>query len=221
MKKLILNVTAVVISALILTSCGGSKKDEKNTDSKDSVKTSKVAEDLKAGIKGELTASAKYEAYSKKAKEEGFKQIATLFAATSKAESIHADNHKKVLEKMSEKAEEIKADTFSVKSTKENLEDALKGESYEVATMYPGFLADAEAEQNKDAKKSFTWAMETEKAHKDLYSKALDLLATKKTAELSSIYYVCPKCGNTYTSKNVEDICGLCGTGKDKFIEIK
>lgn len=220
MKKQISIIAAALIFAVILTSCGGNKKTDK-TDATDSVKTSKIVDDLKAGIKGELTASAKYEAYSKKAKEEGFKQIAVLFAATSKAEAIHADNHKKVLEKAGEKATEIVADTFTVKTTKENLEDALKGESYEVATMYPEFLADAEKENNKDAKKSFTWAMETEKNHKEFYQKALDLLASKKTSELPSIYYICPKCGNTYESKNVEDICGLCGTGKDKFIEIK
>jgi rubrerythrin len=219
-KNIIISPVIAIAIVLFFASCGGNKKDDKNNSS-DSTKTSKVVEDLNAGLKGETTASAKYEAYSKKAKEEGFAQIATLFAATSKAEAIHAENHKKVLEKMGEKPGEIKPDSFTVKTTKENLEDALKGESYEVATMYPSFLKDADAEQAKDATKSFTWAMETEKKHKEFYQKALDALSTKKLKSLPAEYYVCPKCGNTYASGDVEEICGLCGTGKDKFILVK
>lgn len=84
-------------------------------------------------------ASAKYAAYSKKAKEEGFLKIAKLFEATSNSEKIHANNHIAVLEKLGVKAEEVQP-KFEVKSTKENLNDAIAGESYEMTTMYPGFI---------------------------------------------------------------------------------
>jgi hypothetical protein len=39
----------------------------------------KLIKNLKDGFTGETTASAKYEAYSRKAKEEGFENIAKLF----------------------------------------------------------------------------------------------------------------------------------------------
>jgi rubrerythrin len=48
----------------------------------------KTIENLKAGIKGETTASAKYAAFAQKAREEGNDTIAKLFDAASKSESI-------------------------------------------------------------------------------------------------------------------------------------
>ena len=88
-------------------------------------------ENLKDALTGETTASAKYLAYSKKAKEEGFNKIALLFEAASKSEKVHANNHKAVLQQLDVKVGKIEP-KFEVKSTKENLEDAINGESYEV-----------------------------------------------------------------------------------------
>src|SRR5665648_227347 len=50
-------------------------------------------QNMQDAFKGETTASAKYAAYSKKAEEEGFHEIALLFNAASKSEKIHATNH--------------------------------------------------------------------------------------------------------------------------------
>lgn len=120
-------------------------------------------ENLKAAYNGESTASAKYAAFAEKAKAEGFDTVAVMFHATSRAESIHAANHLKVLVKLGVKLEGPQIGTFNVMSTAENLADAIKGETYEVETMYPGFIATAEKEKVKDAVKSFTWANDTEK----------------------------------------------------------
>ena len=178
----------------------------------------KTIDNLKAAFKGESTASAKYAAFAEKAKTEGFMQIAYLFQATSKAEAIHAENHKKVLEKMGQKADPIKPE-FVVKTTKDNLEDAIKGESYEFTTMYPGFIATAKTDEAKDAVKSFRWAMDTEKRHQQIYQAALEALNSAKVETLSSIYWVCPKCGNTYNVAKPEPECGFCGTKNEKFIK--
>lgn len=90
----------------------------------------KTVENLKAAYNGESTASAKYAAFAVKAKEEGLDTIAVMFQATSKAEAIHADNHRKVLEKLGEKVEGPQVGRFNVLSTAENLADAFKGETY-------------------------------------------------------------------------------------------
>lgn len=58
----------------------------------------KTIENLKAAITGESTASATYAAYAAKAAQEGQPLIQKLFEAASKAESVHAANHNKVLE---------------------------------------------------------------------------------------------------------------------------
>jgi rubrerythrin len=178
----------------------------------------KTIENLKAAYNGESTASAKYAEYGKIAKAEGNIQIALLFEAASKAEGIHADNHKTVLEKLGIKLESPQFSQFVVKSTKENLEDAIKGEGYEIDTMYPNFLKDAETEKAKDAITSFTWALDTEKKHKAFYTKALQELTANNVASLPVQYYICPKCGNTFDGATVETKCSFCMTAKEKFL---
>lgn len=179
----------------------------------------KTIENLKAGIKGETTASAKYAAFAEKARAEGLDTVAKLFDAASKAESIHAANHLKVLEGLGEKMEEFKPE-FEVKTTADNLQAAIDGESYEVATMYPQFLADAKAEKVEKAVKSFTWAFDTEKKHQVFYQKALAAVQTNAENTLPFEYAVCPVCGNTYDKATIEEKCDFCGTSKDKFIRI-
>jgi len=147
----------------------------------------KTIENLKAGIKGETTASAKYLAFAEKARMEGYLPIAKLFEAASKSESIHA---------------------------------AIDGETYEVTTMYPGFLEAATTEKVDEAVKSFTWALETEKKHKEFYSKALDALNSMSLVNLPVGYVVCPVCGNTYDAAVVEPNCAFCGTAKEQFLTI-
>lgn len=225
--KIKLLLSASVLSAAVLFSgCGNnankSENDQKSDSLKDKAPTSKTIENLKAGIKGESTASAKYAAYAKKAGEENFPQIQKLFEAASKSESIHAGNHTKVLEKMGVKMDAITPE-FTVKTTAENLQDAINGEGSEVNTMYPGFITDAQNDKADDALRSFQWAMETEKKHQDFYTKALDALNKKTVKKLSLVYFVCPKCGNTYSNETIKGVeaCDFCGSGSKSFIEVK
>jgi len=179
----------------------------------------KTIDNLKAGIKGETTASAKYAAFASKAREEGNDTVAKLFDAASKAESIHAANHLKVLQTLGEQMEDFKPE-FEVKTTAENLQAAIDGESYEASTMYPQFLADAKAEKVQKAEKSFRWAFDTEKKHKDFYAKALAALNANAEYKLAFEYAVCPVCGNTYEKAMVDDKCAFCQTAKEKFLII-
>jgi len=178
----------------------------------------KTIENLKAAFKGESTASAKYAAYSEQARKEGFIPIAILFEATSKAEAVHAMNHKAVIEKMGGKADPV-TPQFTVKTTKENLEDAIKGESYEMTTMYPEFIKSARDENANDALKSFRWAMETEKKHALMYTNVLTALGKNDMKSLPKVYWVCPKCGNTFDQPAPESKCPFCYTSKDKYIK--
>jgi rubrerythrin len=191
-------------SLIVFTSCNQAKP----------VKT---IENLKAGIKGETTASAKYAAFAQKAREEGNDTIAKLFDAASKSESIHAANHTKVLQELGETVEDFKPE-FEVKTTAENLQAAIDGETYETNTMYPQFLADAKAEKVEKAEKSFTWAFDTEKKHQQFYNKALEALKISAENTLPFEYAVCPVCGNTYDKAIMDEKCAFCQTSKEKFI---
>lgn len=179
----------------------------------------KTIENLKAGITGETTASAKYAAFALQAREEGKDTIAKLFEAASKSESIHAANHKKVLTELGETMEDFTPE-FVVKTTAENLQEAIDGETYEVATMYPQFLSDAVNEGVLNAQKSFTWALDTEMKHQEFYNKALQALSTNTVNTLPFDYAVCPVCGNTYDQANMDANCAFCQTSQEKFILI-
>ncbi|HAH24861.1 MAG TPA: rubrerythrin [Prolixibacteraceae bacterium] len=177
----------------------------------------KTIEDLKAGIKGEITATVKYAAYALKAREEANLKIATLFDAVSKAESIHAANHLKILEALGGTLEKF-TPQYEVNTTAENLQASIEGETYEATTMYPQFLIDAKAEKAEKAVKSFTWALDTEKKHQELYTEALKALNMKAENTLPTNYAICPVCGNTYDKAKLDGKCSFCQTRKGKFI---
>ncbi|MBY0482121.1 MAG: rubrerythrin family protein [Chitinophagaceae bacterium] len=179
---------------------------------------SKTTENMQAAFKGETTASAKYAAYSKKAEQEGQHEIALLFKAASVAENVHANNHKAVLQESGIVVPTIKPE-FTVKTTKENLEDAIAGETYEVTTMYPGFLTVANEAGNQLALISLNYAYKTEKKHKLFYEAALAALQNNTVKKLPTVFYVCPTCGNTYETK-APARCGISMTGGEKFLKI-
>jgi rubrerythrin len=91
------------------------------------------------------------------------------------------------------------------------------GENYEVNSMYPPMVAGAEAEGNKQAGRSFRWALEVEKMHAILYHQALENLG-KDTTTVD--YYICPVCGFTHEGPMTEN-CPVCGTLPTRFIQMK
>ncbi len=175
-------------------------------------------ENMQAAFKGETTASAKYAAYSKKAEEEGYHEIALLFKAASMSEKIHAGNHQAVLREGSQNVPAITPE-FTVKSTRENLKDAIDGETYEVTTMYPEFITNASDAGNQFSLMSLNYAYKTEQKHKIMYEKALAALESNNVKSLPSVFYVCPTCGNTYDTK-APGRCGISMTSSEKFLKI-
>jgi rubrerythrin len=180
----------------------------------------KTADNLLAAYIGEMTASAKYAAFSEQAHKEGYHQIGLLFSAASRSEAIHAANHKTVLEKMGKTVAPFTAPGVIVKSTKENLELAINGETIEVAEMYPEYIAVAKSENVTNAVKSMRWAMETEKRHTIFFRNAMAALNSNSVPTLPMFYWVCPKCGNTYDVPAPENMCSFCGTANTRFIKV-
>jgi len=161
-------------------------------------------ENLQDAFAGESQANRKYLAFAKKADEEGLSQVAKLFRAAAEAETIHAHAHLRVM--------------GGIKTTIENLEEAIAGEGHEFKEMYPGFLATAQEEGNKPAEFSFKNALAVEEIHHSLYTKALE--AVKDGADLPGVsIFVCPVCGNT-VENDMPDICPVCNVPGDKFTEV-
>jgi len=177
--------------------------------------TGTTLENLQAAYNGESNASARYKAFAEKADAEGYKAVARLFRAASRSEAIHAQNHAAVIKALggSPKADLAAA---APKSTKENLQAAIAGESYERDTMYPEFVARAKQDGNGDAVRTLTLARSAEIEHAKLYQAALDGLDGQRAA--GAPVYVCPVCG--YTSLALPERCPSTGTAKERFERI-
>ena len=164
----------------------------------------KSEENLMAAFAGESQANRKYLAFAEKADKDGFLQVAKLFRAAAAAETVHAHSHLRVL--------------GGIKSTKENLQAAVEGEHHEFTKMYPEFIEEAKAEENKGANRTFTYANEVEKIHHKLYESALKAVEDGKDLEKNDIY-ICPVCGYTHEGEP-PDNCPVCGALKKVFQKI-
>ena len=163
---------------------------------------SKTEQSLKEAFAGESQANRKYLAFALKADQEGYSQAAKLFRAAAEAETVHAHNHLRVLD--------------GIKSTKENLLEAISGETHEYTKMYPEMISAAKSEGNGAAERSFSLANSVEKVHAELYQNLLNSLG-KSDASFS--YYVCPVCGFT-AEKEAPGKCPVCGTKGEMFRRI-
>jgi len=162
-------------------------------------------DNLQNAFAGESQANRKYLAFAKKADEDGLPQVAKLFRAAAEAETIHAHAHLRVL--------------GGIKSTTDNLKEAIEGEGFEFQEMYPKFLTEAQEEGNKPAEFSIKNALAVEEVHFGLYSKALDAVKGGSDMTAASIF-VCPVCGNTVEG-GVPDTCPVCNVPGSKFFEVK
>jgi rubrerythrin len=163
-----------------------------------------TTDNAKEALAGESQANRKYQAFSDKAAEEGFKNIAVLYKAASEAEAIHAKKLLKVL--------------TAVESTAKNLEVSIAGETHEFTIMYPEFVKAAEAEKRSDAVLAFTHAMKAEEVHAGLFKKALAAIKAGNDLGREKVF-LCPVCGNIEIGK-VPDKCPICSAFGKQFREI-
>lgn len=160
-------------------------------------------ENLKTAFAGESQANRKYLAFARKADKEGFPQIAKLFRAAAEAETTHALAHF--------------ANMDGVGTTKDNLEAAVAGETYEYTEMYPPMVEQAAKEGHK-AKTMLAFAEKVEKVHAKLFTQALELLKSGKDLGSTEIY-ICPACGDLEIGTPPER-CPVCGLPAAKFEKV-
>lgn len=160
-------------------------------------------ENLKAAFAGESQAHMRYMIFADKAERKGFPGIAKLFKAIAYAERVHATNHFNALALLGDSSE--------------NLKEAIAGETFEVEEMYPAYNAVAELQDEKKARMSIHYALEAEKIHAELYSKAEEAAQAEKDFEVEKVN-ICSKCGYTVIG-DAPDHCPVCGASKDKFKE--
>lgn len=172
-------------------------------------------ENMQTAYNGESNAHAKYLAYAEKANEEGYAGVAALFRAAAEAESVHAENHAEVIRQLGAKPE-MTIKPATIRTTRENLEDAISGESYEWDVMYPGMLSRARRDRNRAALRSFNFAMTAERDHAKFYRAALEDLDNWQTPRS---FFVCTVCGETVDKIDFKK-CPSCFVKADEYIEV-
>jgi rubrerythrin len=121
---------------------------------------------LSTAMHGEAFAYAKYLLYAKEAQRNGNTELADLFTQAAKTERF---------QHFAEEAELAGL----VGSDADNLKDAIKGESYEVDTMYRKFAEQAKTAGDKAAADRFEEIRQDEMSHRDDFRLALTQVEKK------------------------------------------
>lgn len=161
---------------------------------------SKTYDHLQEAFAGESQANRKYLAFAEKADRDGYPQAARLFRAAAAAETVHAHAHLRAMK--------------GIGATADNLKEAVEGELHEFKSMYPEMIADAQAEGETVAERSFKFALDVEGIHAGLYQKMLDELESEGKKDYP--YYVCPVCGFT-AEEEAPETCPVCGAKGKMF----
>jgi rubrerythrin len=127
---------------------------------------------LESALAGESMAHIKYRYFAKIAREEGFEDVAKHFEHTADQEILHAWGHLELL--------------IGKPSTKECLEKAIEGETYEYTEMYPQFHSIAVTEGNMHAAQIAKEQIEESMEHAEQFMDVLKK-AEKRFAALEKI----------------------------------
>lgn len=173
-------------------------------------------DNLRSAFGGESQAHMRYRIWGEKANKDGFPTVGRLFMATSDAEQVHATLHFKALGDVSGDFSVVSGGGFGFGSTADNLQGGINGELFEVTQMYPAYIAVAEMQEEKTAVFAMRYAIEAEKVHAELFTKAKEAVDAGNDLAVETIL-LCPVCG-FISLTGEEDNCPLCKAKKEKFI---
>jgi rubrerythrin len=127
---------------------------------------------LEAALAGESMAHIKYRYFARIAREEGFEDVAKHFEHTADQEILHAWGHLELL--------------VGKPSTKECLEKAIEGETYEFTVMYPEYERNARVSHNHQVEQEMQGQIAESKEHAEAF-KAVLAKAEKRFAALAKV----------------------------------
>ena len=136
------------------------------------LKGTKTHENLKHAFATESQANRRYLYFARAADIEGYPEIGGLFRDTSEAETGHAFGHLDFLRPVGDPVTDV-----PLGSTRQNLQSAIEGETYEYTQMYPGMAKTARDEGFAELAEWFETLAKAERSHANRFQKALDALA--------------------------------------------
>jgi rubrerythrin len=215
-RWLILGCALLCAAAMTTTALGKDAKSVKPEASR-SAQVGTTLENLQTAYYAESNETAVYREFARKADEEGYHQVASMFRAVARAEEIHSASKAALISKMGG-TPAVETDPITVLSTRENLDFAMASETYENDVMYPGFIEQARKEKNSAAVRLFTLDLGAEPGHHAMFQQTLGDLEGYRGENVQVL--VCPMCGMTVRTLR-EAACPVCSTPKEKFEKIK
>ncbi len=175
-----------------------------------SIKGSETEKNLLKAFAGESQAKNRYTFFAKKAREEGYEQIAAIFEETAKQEESHAKMFFKHLEGgMVEITASYPAGIIG--TTAENLLQAAEGEHEEWDILYKEFAEIAEKEGFKRVSTTFKMVASVEVQHEKRYRKLLERLEKEGIFEREEeTEWMCRHCGYVHKGKKALKNCPAC-----------
>ena len=138
---------------------------------------------LEAALAGESQAHIKYRYFAKIAREEGYEEVAKHFEHTADQELLHAWGHLELL--------------VGKPSTRECLQMAIDGETYEFTTMYPCMRDEAINESNEPA----IWEAEHQIAESKEHAEQFAAVLAKAEKRFAALTRVEQRHARAYQSK--------------------
>ncbi len=155
---------------------------------------------------GESQARNKYEYFAKVAQKEGYRDIAEHFQRAANNEKVHAKLELALHNRMVSDSENSFGDT------KDNLQCAIDGESYENITMYPDFAQIAKDEGHKEAARLFSGIGKIEVEHENMFKMLLERLEADAefVSDDEEEEWICEVCGHVHRGKKALKACPVC-----------
>ncbi|MBI4734140.1 MAG: rubrerythrin family protein [Rubrobacteridae bacterium] len=175
-------------------------------------------ENLAKAFVGESQARNRYTFYAKKAKADGYEQIAGIFLATADNERQHASWLMKLINQLKENNgggyEEIiieAAVPTTNSTTIDNLKAAIAGENHEYMHMYPEFADTADREGLPEIATRLRAIANAEMHHEERYEKLLKQLEDGTVFKKErAVRWVCRECGYPHFGEEPPEICPAC-----------
>lgn len=182
-----------------------------------SIKGTRTEHNLLAAFAGESQARTRYTLFAKKAREEGYEQIAKIFLITAEQELSHAEQF---FSRLEGGVVNINAGYPAgvVADTMTNLREAAAGEREEWSDLYANFASTAEEEGFKDIAVLFKMIAKVETEHEQRYLRLLDRLTNEQEfSGPEEQEWQCMNCGYVHKGKSAPKKCPACGKEQGWF----
>ena len=171
----------------------------------DNIVGTQTEKNLHTALSGESQAHLRYKWFEKKAKQDGYMEVAELFRETAANEMEHAEIWFRYLGGWS--------------GTEHNLDVAASGEKFEWQTMYADFEKTAREEGFDAIADLFARVASIEKQHEENYRKAYEKVKSGKSfvSDDSNTKWICINCGYVVTGSEPPKICPTCSHPQGYF----